>query len=171
MGFAALAIIVQLSNIANVPTPIVREAQSEVARVFAAAGVPIEFTAEDTVGTAPRSADDVIVRVLLLDHESGALRACADSVLGAANTTEWGTRIAWVFYRRVEEAGDQRGVRAALVLACTIAHEIGHLLGREHSAVGLMRARWNQHDFGRAARSDLRFSPEEAADLRDHLSR
>ena len=54
------------------------------------------------------------------------------------------------------------------MLACAIAHELGHLLlpTAGHSDLGLMRAWWDRDDFGRAERGQLRFSAEEAALLR-----
>mgnify|MGYP003693812985 CR=1 FL=1 len=53
----------------------------------------------------------------------------------------------------------------AFVLACAIAHEIGHLLlpGRVAArplGAGLMRPCWDRDDFRRADMGQLRFLPE-----------
>ena len=109
-----------------------------------------------------------MIRVILIPYETGELQRRPKAVMGAALRTEQGTRLAYVFPRQVEAQADHFGASRTLVLACAIAHEIGHLLlpTSRHSDLGLMRASWDRDDFGRAERGQLRFSNEEAALLR-----
>ena len=164
-SLTAFAVVVHLSNLAGVPAHIVGAAQAEVTRTFAEAGVAIEWAGPSQPYTVGQS--DVL-RLHLVAQETGNLKRRIHPVLGAAVTTELGTRVAWVYYQRVEAEAARSSVRASLVLASAIAHEIGHLLlpGRVHATTGLMRACWDDGDFQRAARGTLRFSPAEGAEIR-----
>jgi len=85
--------------------------------------------------------------------------------MGAAVRTAEGNAIAYVFYRRVQAEAQRYGVSPGQVLACAIAHEIGHLLLplRAHGAAGLMRACWSRDEFRRAEHGQLTFLPSEVA--------
>jgi hypothetical protein len=69
-----------------------------------------------------------IVRVVLLPYETGDLRYTPDTVMGAALRTASDTRLVYVFYRRVRAEAERYGVSTPLILACAMAHELGHLL-------------------------------------------
>lgn len=162
-----VAVVLQISNAAGVPAPIVEHAQSEVVRLYRDVGVDVCWW--QTRGC--RDNDARVVRVVLVERESGELQRQPHRVMGAAVRTAEGTEIAYVFYRRVESEAIQHDVSATAVLACAIAHELGHLLLRDglhngHSAVGLMRPCWNRDDFLRADRGQLRFADEQAALIR-----
>jgi hypothetical protein len=88
--------------------------------------------------------------------------------MGATTWTDNGTPVVYVFYRRVEIEAQRYAVSLGLVLACALAHEIGHVLLPDggHSQEGLMRAFWNSDDFYRADRGQLRFIPEQVALIR-----
>src|SRR5262249_47391235 len=125
-------------------------------------GVPIEWRA-----AAPTEGAQVI-RVILLPYETGVLHHAPDTVMGVAVSTDDRTRAAYVFYRRVQAEADRYATSTIQVLACAIAHEIGHLLmpNVPHSSIGLMRARWYRDDFSRADQGQLRFLPEQIAAIR-----
>jgi hypothetical protein len=88
--------------------------------------------------------------------------------MGVAMRTLYGTSVAYVFYRRVEQEAHWHDVSSVLVLAYAMSHELGHLLlgSRAHSPAGLMRACWRRAEFQQAGQGRLRFSEEEASAIR-----
>jgi hypothetical protein len=162
----AAALVVQLLNPSGVPGAIVRQAQEEATRVYANIDVSVEWS--DAPDAAERS--DVI-RVVLLPYETGDLRRRENEVMGAAMRTEAGNAIAYVYYRRVQAQANRYQVSIGSVLACAIAHELGHLLlpGTPHAAAGLMRACWSRDEFNQADQGQLRFLPDDVARIRAGL--
>jgi hypothetical protein len=166
----ACAVVLHLSNNADVPARTLAKAQAEVVRVYRDIGVEVEWSASGVLHGASVQA----VHVILVPYETGELRQRPQTVLGAATRTPRGTQIAYAFYRRVAAEAAQYDVSPAFVLACAIAHEIGHLLlpdglQRGHSGAGLMRPCWDRDDFRRADMGQLRFLPEQAGLIRSRV--
>lgn len=159
------SVVLQFVNVARVPDATLERAQREVAAIYRSAGVDIEWA--DADGPLDRP----VVRVVLELEERGSLRQRPNAIMGVAVRAAQGSRVAYVFYRQVERLAAEHDVSAAQVLACTIAHEIGHLLlpGEAHAREGLMRGSWDRGDFRRADRGLLRFSPEESARIRERV--
>lgn len=155
---AALTLVIQLSNLSGASDVVVRDAQSEVVTILRDIGIDAEWTAPSDPGASTRRD---LVHVNLVPYETGSLTHAPHQVLGAATRTALGTRVALVFYQRVLQEADAYAVPPARVLACAIAHEIGHLLQTtpSHEADGLMRAVWTRADFVRVSAGRLRFSP------------
>ena len=164
----SIALVLHMHNLAGAPPAMVTRAESEVTRMYDEVGVHVEWDRPD----APHPPSTGAVRAILLEYESGELRRMPDTVMGAALRTPAGTRIAYVFYRRVQAEAERYSVSTPFVLACAIAHELGHLLmpGGGHSRDGIMRACWNRDDFTRADQSALRFSNEQVALMRARLA-
>jgi hypothetical protein len=162
----SIALVLQLHNLAGAPASIVDGAQHELTRVYGSIGVPVDWTR-----AAP--ADHATLHIILVDRESGVLRRRPDAVLGATMWTNNGTPAVYVFYRRVEAEARRHGVSVSLVLACALAHELGHVLmpDRGHSPEGLMRACWNGDDFHDANRGQLRFNAEQGEVIRAAVGR
>jgi hypothetical protein len=161
------ALVLHLSNFSGAPPPLVYQAQEEVTRVYAEIGVPLEWSDPD----APAADRQPAIRVVLLPYETGDLRRSEKAVMGAAVRTAEGNAVAYVYYRRVLAEADRYEVSTSLVLACAIAHELGHLLlpVREHAPAGLMRACWSREEFHRAEQGRLTFLPGEVARIRAGL--
>jgi hypothetical protein len=151
-----VALVLQIWNVADVPRTVIEPVQAEVMRLYADAGVAIAWNGSPDV------------QVVVLDRATGDLERSNRSIMGAAVRTDQGSRIAYVFYRRIAAEADEHGVPRALVLACAIAHEVGHLLmpGRGHSPTGLMRACWGRDDFDLVRYGLLSFSRPDRAELR-----
>jgi hypothetical protein len=163
----AAALVLHLSNLSGAPNAVVHAAQEEVTRVYAEIGVPLEWSGRSDATPDPQAA----IRVILLPYETGDLRRSENTVMGAALRTTGGNAIAYIFYRRVRAEADRYEVSPALVLACAVAHELGHLLLplRTHAATGLMRACWSRDEFHRAEQRQLTFLPEEVARIQAGL--
>jgi hypothetical protein len=156
----AAALVLQLTNFSDAPPAIVHAAQEEVTRLYAEIGVPIEWSERQPS-----------IRIVLLPYETGDLRRHENQVMGAAVRTGGGSLLAYAFYRRVRTLADHYDVSTEQVLACAIAHELGHLLLPlpGHAPAGLMRACWSRDEFYRAERGALKFSPDEIARIRAGL--
>jgi hypothetical protein len=167
----AAALVLQLSNFSSAPPAVVGQAQDEVTRLYAAIGVPVAWARGDD-----READRAAaIRIVLLPYETGDLRRSEHTVMGASVRTGGGSSAAYVYYTRVREEARRYDVSTGLVLACAIAHEIGHLLmpdlprAQAHASDGLMRACWSRKEFHRAEQGRLRFLPGEAERIRAGL--
>jgi hypothetical protein len=152
----AITIVIQLANLSGAPAPIVRDAQQAVAEILADIDVAVEW--RQASGSRPGGSR--VVRLTMLPYEGGVLRSHDGPVMGTAARTDQGTALAWVYYQRVIEEADHHLVPPARLLACVIAHEIGHLVldSPGHEPDGLMRAVWNAADFRRASIGRLRFA-------------
>ncbi len=153
----ALTFVIQFANLAGAPDAVVRDAQAGVADILGDIDVQVQWIApSDPVASRERT-----LHLTLLRYEAGALKQTNHQVLGAATRTEFGTGIALVFFQRVVEEADAYAVPVSRVLACAIAHEIGHLLQSEpaHEPSGLMRAVWTRADFRKLSAGRLRFTP------------
>ena len=159
----AAALVLHMSNFSGAPPTVVHQAQEEVTRVYARIGVPLEW--DGSTGTAPA------IQIVLLPYETGDLRHVQNTVMGAAVRTPNGNAVAYVYYRRVQAEAERYEVSTPLVLACAIAHEVGHLLlpERAHAVTGLMRACWSRSEFERAEQGQLRFLPDDVARIRAGL--
>jgi hypothetical protein len=160
----AIAVILQMNNVAQAPSGHLARAQQEVIRLYHNIGVDVAWAGPDASRATP--APDI--RVVLVPYEAGDMSRGERLVMGAAVRTTLGTSVAYIFYRQVEAQARQYDYSLPMILASAIAHEVGHLLlpdGR-HSPEGLMRARWTRDDFHRANQGQLRFSGEQAAQIR-----
>ena len=163
----AAALVLHLSNFSGAPAAVVHTAQEEVTRVYAGIGVPLEWSEASDARADAHAA----IRIILLPYETGDLRRSENTVMGAAMRTADGNAIAYVFYRRVRAEAQRYDVSPPLVLACAIAHEVGHLLlpVRTHAPTGLMRACWSRAEFRRAEQGQLTFLPAEVARIQAGL--
>src|SRR5262250_1729314 len=102
----SFALVLQLHNLAGAPAGVIARAESEVARVYGEGGVHVDWSRPED----PRANDPEIVHVILLPFEAGDLRRASDTVMGAAIRAPGGTRIAYVFYRRVRAESERYAV-------------------------------------------------------------
>jgi hypothetical protein len=129
----------QMENEAGVPPEVLSRSQDTVARIFADAGLGVEWTE-----TGPRFTVQIVARL------PGPARA-PSTVMGVAFRTATGAG-AQIFFNQVQDFARSCHVDVSRLLAYVIAHEIGHLLlpRAPHSATGLMKADWDR-DFVREA--------------------
>jgi hypothetical protein len=153
-----LTIDLQMRNDARVPAHVLEQSQDEVMRIFADAGLAVRWTE-----TAPRFTVHIVAQVLGFDR-------AASPVMGVALRRANGS-MAQVFFRQVQDFARAYHVDLGTVLACVIAHEIGHLLmpGNAHSPTGVMQADWDKALVRDATRGSLTFTEAQAARIRASL--
>jgi hypothetical protein len=137
----------QMDNSAEVPAAILTKSQDEVVRIFARAGLGVEWTE-----TGPRFTVQIVPSAL------GYARA-SSPVMGVALRNQTGAT-AQIFFRQVRDFAHTSHVDISTLLAHVIAHEIGHLLLPRvpHSVTGLMRADWDKALVRQAAAGYLTFT-------------
>jgi hypothetical protein len=74
-----------------------------------------------------------------------------------------------LFYFRVEERAEQVRIHTGRLLGHVLAHEVGHMLGANHSSKGIMRGEWGRDDLKLMGFSILEFSTDQANQLRAAL--
>jgi hypothetical protein len=157
----ALTVIVYTSNLAAAPAAVVRDAQARVTQLFADAGVIVEWQDDVPHGVHAEA------RLVIASRPGGSFRNTFDTVLGAASpsSSPHGTGTAWVFFDRIAEHSERHAVPLSRLLACAIAHELGHVLQVRpgHSDRGVMRATWRKAEYRSAAIDRLLFTAADAA--------
>jgi predicted HD phosphohydrolase len=79
-----------------------------------------------------------------------------------------GGNLATVSFHWSKAADRSGGALPAEILACVIAHEIGHLLlgPNSHSPTGIMKAKWSADELRGAGWGRLLFTPQQAELIR-----
>lgn len=165
---------IRLYDLANVPPATLEQASAVTGELLAGVGVrviweegvPDSLEGRLTVmipASIPGASDRrgyIVVRV-----EKGLPAGPSGADLGYALPFAREGVHATVYYDRVEKLC--LGSTANL-LGAAMAHEIGHVLlgSTEHSAHGIMKARWGQGEFRLLACGRLQFAPADAPGLR-----
>jgi hypothetical protein len=155
-------------NFRQVSTDILSNAEKEADQIFGHAGMQVVWQDCPTgnepcrIGPGP---------VFFLAIKAGPVQnKFMDVVSGQAIV---GDHLAVVYYDALPRVarGKTTPQQAATLLACVIAHELGHLLlgAHGHSIHGIMRDRWDIEQTRRALMSDLDFLPEEGKLMRGAL--
>jgi hypothetical protein len=153
------AIIVELSDLAGIPTETLTQARRQVSLIYRDIGVEVLWT------DAPvNDAHDRFIVHLLIRTKPPRPRMMGNALGDSRGTA--GT--AFVYRDRVLDVARGRRMDFATVLAYGMAHEIGHLLlpAPSHAISGIMNADWNGHDFRDMAAGALHFTPGQASAIR-----
>ncbi len=147
-----LTISLQMINEAEVPEGVLAESQEHVTRIFARAGLTVQWS-----DTGPGLTVQIVPRVLGYARAGSPVMGVA---LRRANTAK-----AQIFFKQVQDFARLHRIDTASVLGCVIAHEIGHLLlpGTPHSRTGLMQAQWDKALVHNAVTGSLTFTDAQAA--------
>ena len=156
-----LTVTLQVQNRAHVADDLLAQAQAEVTRIYARAGVNAVW------------ANPAQVTVIILTREASDLVNPIKDAMGFAPGSEVRRgRVAYILAYRVDDVAQAHGMDRAALLGAAMAHEVGHLLLsiNAHSKTGIMRADWNEEDFRRASVKQLFFTAEQGTQIRSRMA-
>lgn len=170
-------ITIWVYNYAQVPGRTLAQAEKEIERILAEAGVgtdwvecPLSAAEIEVHPSCQRRMSPIELALVIFPRFKGLSGSGGDTYFGYAQVFTNGQlgHYAYLFYDRIESPTHRGGASVYQIIANVAVHEIGHLLLRStaHSLTGLMRAQWDQSDLQRAAWGQLRFSSEESKRLR-----
>ncbi len=151
------AITVYVRGEARVPPGVEVSAMRRLHDILAQAGIKMAWKS----GEPPAIPDaTVALRVEFKDATPVRFRP---SALGMTEPFTTGIPRITVLFDRVQDATIGRPQLVDVVLSYVLAHEIGHALTRTdaHSENGVMKAHWDNYDFDRMTRGQLRFTDSE----------
>jgi hypothetical protein len=162
------ALRIRVLDYATVPVLVLRDFEPAARHLFEAANIDTEWricrVATDEGDCAPLAGEEPYLKIVQHSPQQRAAVVFGSTVReGSIN------RFAYIFWERVDGSARREGVSASLLLAHVVAHEVGHLLGLDHAASGLMRRQFGPPDLVRAVKGRLRFSDREAGFMRDTL--
>ncbi len=147
-----LGITVRVYNYARVSRRTLVQAEEEASRIFREAGIetmwqdcPTSRAEEAAFPTCAQLLGPAGVDVRVIPRSMAVRIGPPREQLGLALPSQGGfASSAWIFYHRVEQLAKSRIASPSQILACALAHEIGHLLlgPNQHSSAGIMRATW-----------------------------
>jgi hypothetical protein len=159
----ALTVNVNVQNYAGVSDRDLRDAEAQTARIYATAGIIVEWGTADARG----------LRLVIVSADMAKRLPASADALGFAPTDESGTRglRAYVFAGKIRDAADQLRLDFARFLGCVMAHELGHLLlpFHSHTASGIMRGAWDSAHLPIPGSGYLRFVPAQVEALNVRL--
>jgi hypothetical protein len=165
------ALRILVVNSAGAPPAVVADAERAAQRIFAPTGIEpawreASLTASDVPGSRDSSDLASMIIVTLLSPSMEARSTLPTTALGFAVS---GSRMASIFYSRIERVASQGAVDLGTLLGHVLAHEIGHLLlpSVAHSGAGIMTAEMHPK---LAAQGVLWFSERDAPMLRARVA-
>ncbi len=174
---------VHLYNLAQIAPRTIARATARATRIFAGTGIRTSW--EQPAADSPEAhwldlnTSDVklsqsggracLVVRLVQDVPSNGYNGALGFALPLARS---GVNVE-IIYRRIEFQAEYAGLPADLLLAYTMAHEIGHVLLRSsaHAPAGIMQAKWNADNWRLASFDMVSFLPEQAKRMRKELYR
>jgi hypothetical protein len=163
-------VTVLVYNYAHLPQQTLSEAEDRASLIFRNAGVEIEWA------DCPLNDEDPSLYPkcpAILDATQLFLRILPRTAAKAHTGGEAfvASRIANIFWNRVEEQAQRLNVSAPRFLAHTLAHELGHLLlgSNSHSPAGIMTARWDTPTVTRIRQEGLYFHGQQSELIRSEM--
>jgi len=180
-----LRVTISMHNDAGVSAATLRGAELEASRVFRQSGIEVRWLncplppqgpENPQSSESPRNPDECAAsdfpRHLQLRIAKRSLNlnkfAMGISYLSADGVGCY----ADLFYQRVAEMHETSQVNMSSILGHGIAHEIGHLLlgTNSHSAIGIMRVRWERAELTSVSKGTLFFSAFQSRQMRTKLA-
>ena len=148
------------------PTLILLRAQTIASRMFATAGVAVEWRSSGDAACRDASQAGIVS----LEFVTG--RPDADHLGALAYARPYQGSEIVVMFDRIEHSGIKSS-QVSNVLAHSMTHEITHLLQgiSRHSETGVMKAQWRRQDFDQMEYHPLPFTPEDIELIQRGLAR
>jgi hypothetical protein len=169
-------ITVRVYNYAGVSRPTLAGAEKEASRIFREAGIetswqdcPTSHAEEEAFPGCAQLLGPPGVDVRIIPRSMAARLESPRERLGLALPSQGGfASSAWVFFHRVEELARSRIASPRQILACALAHEMGHLLlgPNQHSSTGIMRAHLGPDELKLASQGQLLFASSQRERMR-----
>jgi hypothetical protein len=164
---AALVTVI-VHNTAGIPDTIVRRAEATIERVFRDTGVTLIW------GTLADMHDGFTIHVMIRREPGGGPGSDSPSATGTTIGDDHARGgVSFVFYDRLVTCAHRYDEPVDLMLALTIAHEMGHVLlpAPAHSPSGIMKAEWDGDDIRRLTTGVELFTEEQSALIRRSAER
>lgn len=168
-------VTVSVHNDANVPADTMASAEATASTIFRQAGLEVKWIQCGTPGgklpASPGCSEAVFLRhvhVRILPRS----RNLTSSTLGVSYLSGDGTGCySDIFFASVAELRAASGQGVASILGQVMAHEIAHLLlgTNSHSALGIMRARWEREEMLHGGKGQLLFTSAQSQMMRERL--
>lgn len=173
-------VCVHLYNFAHIQPQTVKYATLQTTRIFTKAGIGITWMQPpagspeahwldlntSASGTRSRERPCLVVRLV-----KSLPFAAYSGALGFANPyARFGVDVE-IIYERLQFHAMSAGVADHVLLACAMAHEIGHVLLRSsaHAPAGIMRPYWDDDAWRLASFGMVAFLPKQAKQMRQEL--
>jgi hypothetical protein len=173
-------VTISVHDYAGVPTVLLASAEDQAREIFRQAGLETvwlncspKLELEKGEPGSCYFSDNIHLTLKISPHPMNAQVRNRIDVLGTAYPDEKGVGyFAYVFYGRVQELAERRGLGHAL-LADVMAHEIGHLLlgSTSHSVSGIMCAHWNYEKLRDVSEGGMWFVPAQSRIMRERQTR
>jgi hypothetical protein len=156
-------VVVTVENPNGLEVPGLARAQELTREIYNRAGVSLRWASDETM-----ELDRSLTMVLTIS--TAVPRDLGSDAMGVAPSPGDGTRgtLAYVFLDKVQSFAASHRLSVAPVLACALAHEVGHLLlpPNAHRPDSVMRGAWHAGHFPPRAPGILGFPPDQAKLLR-----
>jgi hypothetical protein len=156
-------IAIRVEDPSGLAGPDLARAEELVSKIYQHAGVTLRWTIDETT-----KSDRTLTLILTISATAPA--SVTHDSMGVAPSPGDGTRgtTAYVFIDKVSAFASSHRLATKYVLACALAHEIGHLLlpANAHRPDGIMRDSWHPALFPPRMPGVLGFPPEQARLLR-----
>jgi hypothetical protein len=168
---AQAVVLVAVHDSARVPPQELADARTMATRVFASAGVRVEWQASG--GACPSHADEKFCVQVLLRARNSQSAPGSRRIMGMALAGDIQRAVLSLYFDAVTAVARKYGSPRGQLLGLALIHELGHVLlpPPSHSATGIMQPSWEGDDLRHVLAGDARFTEAQVLALRTRLAR